>query len=102
MYRSLLVMMLTISLALADDCHCSVVGVSQCCALVATPDNATVAAGLTAAGIVIQGVAVPVGVNCTDIPDDSDDSSCSGEAVWCANNDYENGVVSIGCTPLSE
>ncbi|KIJ51363.1 hypothetical protein M422DRAFT_244541 [Sphaerobolus stellatus SS14] len=53
-------------------------------------------------GIVVQGVDVLVGLDCTTIPviGGALGASCAQQPVCCENN-HINGLNNIGCTPIS-
>ncbi|KAF5352555.1 hypothetical protein D9756_006096 [Leucocoprinus leucothites] len=84
----------------------------QCCNSVQSADHADTTStinqglnngllsGVTAGGI-LNGVSVPVGLDCTPISVLAlAGNKCTAQPVCCSNNTF-NGVVAIGCSPLS-
>ncbi|TFK32947.1 hydrophobin, partial [Crucibulum laeve] len=52
-------------------------------------------------GVVVQDVNALVGVTCTPITViGAGSNSCSAQTVCCTNNSF-NGVVALGCSPIS-
>ncbi|KIJ43517.1 hypothetical protein M422DRAFT_253086 [Sphaerobolus stellatus SS14] len=53
-------------------------------------------------GIVIQGLSVLVSVGCTPITviGAGQGANCAQQPVCCSNNNF-NGLINIGCTPIS-
>ncbi|KIJ38674.1 hypothetical protein M422DRAFT_176246 [Sphaerobolus stellatus SS14] len=82
-------------------CQCNT-GEAQCCDTVqsASAPAASLITGLL--GIVISGVDVLVGLGCTPITIIGLDQGahCAQEPVCCENNNF-NGLINIGCTPIS-
>ncbi|KAF8063152.1 hydrophobin 2 [Lyophyllum atratum] len=83
----------------ASQCN---TGSMQCCNSVQSSDSAGVAAIAALLGVVIQGVAVPVGLTCSPINAAGIGSggACTAQPVCCSNNNF-NGVIVIGCTPIN-
>ncbi|KIJ43462.1 hypothetical protein M422DRAFT_169939, partial [Sphaerobolus stellatus SS14] len=81
-------------------------GNAQCCnsTAKATDPAATKILGLL--GVVVQGVDVLVGLGCTPITvmqvehGVGQGANCAQQPVCCQNNNF-NGVINIGCTPIS-
>ncbi|KIJ25111.1 hypothetical protein M422DRAFT_273969 [Sphaerobolus stellatus SS14] len=77
-------------------------GDAQCCNSVtkASDPSATTILGLL--GIVLQDVDVLVGLGCTPITviGAGSGANCAQQPVCCENNSF-NGLINIGCTPIS-
>ncbi|KIJ45031.1 hypothetical protein M422DRAFT_167661, partial [Sphaerobolus stellatus SS14] len=76
-------------------------GNAQCCNSTSLSTNPVTALLLGLLGVVVHGVDVLVGITCSPInllaiggP------NCSQQPVCCTNNNF-NGIVNIGCTPIS-
>ncbi|KAF8063161.1 hypothetical protein FPV67DRAFT_1672200 [Lyophyllum atratum] len=69
---------------------------------VQSSDSSAVAALLDLLGIVIQGVAVPIGITCTPIDVLGIGAGGAGTAqpVCYSNNEF-HGVVAVGCTSIN-
>ncbi|KAI0764934.1 fungal hydrophobin-domain-containing protein [Fomes fomentarius] len=75
-------------------------GPVQCCNTVDNAESPSTATLLSLLGIVVQGVDVLVGMNCSPVNViGAADGSCSTNAVCCQNNNV-GGLVSIGCVPV--
>ncbi|EJD01684.1 fungal hydrophobin [Fomitiporia mediterranea MF3/22] len=82
----------------ASQCN---TGDLQCCNSVQSSDSSGLAGLLSLLGVVLQGVAVPVGLTCDPISVIGlGSNSCSAQPVCCSNNNF-NGVIALGCTPVN-
>ncbi|THV02185.1 fungal hydrophobin [Dendrothele bispora CBS 962.96] len=82
----------------ASQCN---TGDLQCCNSVQSSDNKSLAGLLGLLGVVLGGVAVPIGLTCDPISVIGiGGNSCSAQPVCCSNNNF-NGVVAVGCTPVN-
>ncbi|KJA19754.1 hypothetical protein HYPSUDRAFT_143333 [Hypholoma sublateritium FD-334 SS-4] len=76
-------------------------GSAQCCQSVQQSDSASLSGLLSLLGIVLQGLAIPVGVTCSPITVVGvSGTSCIAQPVCCTNNSF-NGIVALGCTPIN-
>ncbi|KIJ33018.1 hypothetical protein M422DRAFT_265047 [Sphaerobolus stellatus SS14] len=77
-------------------------GDAQCCNSDSSASNPSAAALLGLLGIVVQGVDVLVGITCSPIIaiGVGGGANCAQQPVCCTNTSF-NGVVNIGCTPIS-
>ncbi|KAI0628322.1 fungal hydrophobin-domain-containing protein [Trametes polyzona] len=77
-------------------------GALQCCQSVDSANSAAVAPILSALGIVLQDLNVPVGLTCSPISvvGVGGSDACSANAVCCQDNSF-GGLISIGCLPVS-
>ncbi|KAF8512475.1 fungal hydrophobin-domain-containing protein [Gautieria morchelliformis] len=72
-------------------------GAAQCCNSVGAANSLPGAAAIIGLlGIILQDPSVVVGLNCVNIAG----STCTQQPVCCTNNNF-NGVINIGCTPIS-
>ncbi|KAF8523238.1 hydrophobin [Gautieria morchelliformis] len=72
-------------------------GAVQCCNSVGAANSLPGAAAIIALlGIVLQDPSVVVGLSCANIVG----TSCTQQPVCCTDNNF-NGVINIGCTPVS-
>ncbi|KIJ33019.1 hypothetical protein M422DRAFT_183675, partial [Sphaerobolus stellatus SS14] len=81
-------------------------GDAQCCNSVSSVSNPSTAALLGLLGVVIQGVDVLVGITCSPIIAIGVGGGFisflySAQQPVCCTNTSFNGVVNIGCTPIS-
>ncbi|KIJ48500.1 hypothetical protein M422DRAFT_247848 [Sphaerobolus stellatus SS14] len=77
-------------------------GDAQCCNSVTSASDPSTADLLGLLGIVVQGVGVLVGTTCSPITvvGVGGGANCAQQPVCCTNNNF-NGVVNVGCTPIS-
>ncbi|KIJ46086.1 hypothetical protein M422DRAFT_165705, partial [Sphaerobolus stellatus SS14] len=76
-------------------------GDAQCCKSTSLATNPVTALLLGLLGIVVDGAGILVGITCTPINLLAiGGATCSQQPVCCTNNSF-NGVVNIGCTPIS-
>ncbi|KAF8579897.1 fungal hydrophobin [Ramaria rubella] len=77
--------------------QCNTGGDAQCCNTVGAA-NTLPGIGLILGllGIVLQDLSVVVGLGCTSISG----NNCNQQPVCCSNNNF-NGLINIGCTPIS-
>ncbi|KIJ48514.1 hypothetical protein M422DRAFT_247861 [Sphaerobolus stellatus SS14] len=77
-------------------------GDAQCCNSVSSASNPSTAALLGLLGIVVQSVTAIVGLGCTPITviGAGQGANCAQQPVCCTNNNF-NGLVNVGCTPIS-
>ncbi|KIJ45393.1 hypothetical protein M422DRAFT_166783, partial [Sphaerobolus stellatus SS14] len=78
-------------------------GSTQCCTTTAASDStlANTLAGLL--GIVLSGVIGDIGLGCTPITLFSgvgQGANCAQQPVCCTGNQF-NGLINVGCTPIS-
>ncbi|KAL5498747.1 hypothetical protein ACEPAH_2102 [Sanghuangporus vaninii] len=72
---------------------------AMCCSSVAPAGSTAIAPILSAIGVVVQDVNVPVGVGCSPITVIGTGSSgCDASPVCCT--DTSHGAVAIGCLPV--
>nr|CAA12392.1 POH2 hydrophobin [Pleurotus ostreatus]CAA74987.1 hydrophobin [Pleurotus ostreatus] len=82
----------------ASECK---TGPVQCCNSVQSSKSPAASLLLGLLGIVLQGVAVPVGLTCNPITVIGvGGNSCSAQTVCCENNNF-SGLIAIGCTPIN-
>ncbi|KAI5118057.1 hypothetical protein M0805_005903 [Coniferiporia weirii] len=75
-------------------------GALQCCQSVQSSSDSGVSSLLGLLGVVLGGVAVPIGVTCSPISVIGvGGNSCTANPVCCENNSF-NGLIAIGCTPI--
>ncbi|OCH87287.1 fungal hydrophobin [Obba rivulosa] len=74
----------------------------SCCEQVGEASSQPIAGILNNLGVVIQDINAIVGVECSPITvvGVGSGSACSGTAVSCSSNEL-NGLVQIGCVPIS-
>jgi hypothetical protein len=77
-------------------------GDAQCCNSVVNSNNPAATSLLGLLGIVVQGVDVSVGLNCSPISviGVGQGANCAQQPVCCQNNNF-NGLINIGCTPIT-
>ncbi|KIJ48484.1 hypothetical protein M422DRAFT_247834 [Sphaerobolus stellatus SS14] len=77
-------------------------GDAQCCNTVESASSPSAATLIGLLGIVVQGVDVLVGLGCTPISviAISQGANCAQQPVCCTNNNF-NGLINVGCTPIS-
>ncbi|KIJ38657.1 hypothetical protein M422DRAFT_258532 [Sphaerobolus stellatus SS14] len=77
-------------------------GEAQCCNTVQSASDLPVPIIASLLGIVISGPDVLVGLGCTPITitDLDQGANCAQQPVCCENNNF-NGLINIGCTPIS-
>ncbi|KIJ23317.1 hypothetical protein M422DRAFT_196074, partial [Sphaerobolus stellatus SS14] len=76
-------------------------GDAQCCNSTSLASNPVTALFLRTLGIVVDGVGIIVGITCSPIDLLAiGGATCSQQPVCCTNNSF-NGVVNIGCAPIS-
>ncbi|KIJ48249.1 hypothetical protein M422DRAFT_162840 [Sphaerobolus stellatus SS14] len=77
-------------------------GNAQCCNTVESASTPSAAQLLGLLGIVVQGVDALVGLGCTPITviGAGQGANCAQQPVCCTNNNF-NGLINVGCTPLS-
>ncbi|KAL5501110.1 hypothetical protein ACEPAH_9497 [Sanghuangporus vaninii] len=77
-------------------------GELQCCNSVqSSSSDGLVSVLLGLLGVVLGGVNVPIGVTCSPITViGSGSAGCTAAPVCCENNNF-NGLIAIGCTPIS-
>jgi len=77
-------------------------GDAQCCNSATSATDPTAAGLLGLLGVVVQGVDVLVGLGCTPITviGVAGGANCAQQPVCCQNNNF-NGLINIGCTPIS-
>ncbi|KIJ38682.1 hypothetical protein M422DRAFT_176174 [Sphaerobolus stellatus SS14] len=77
-------------------------GDAQCCNTVQSASAPSSALLLGLLGVVLQGVDVLVGLGCTPITviGVAGGANCAQQPVCCTNNQF-NGLINIGCTPIS-
>ncbi|KIJ46687.1 hypothetical protein M422DRAFT_86795, partial [Sphaerobolus stellatus SS14] len=78
-------------------------GDAQCCNTVGAANSLPgVATTLGLLGIVLQDVSAVVGLGCTPITvaGVGQGANCAQQPVCCTDNQF-NGVINIGCTPIS-
>ncbi|KIJ47879.1 hypothetical protein M422DRAFT_108366, partial [Sphaerobolus stellatus SS14] len=77
-------------------------GKAQCCNSTESSSGPNAAGLLGLLGIVVQGVDVLVGLGCTPISvlGVGQSANCAQQPVCCENNHF-NGLINIGCTPIS-
>ncbi|KIJ25836.1 hypothetical protein M422DRAFT_192950 [Sphaerobolus stellatus SS14] len=77
-------------------------GDAQCCNTVTTASNPSAAALIGLLGIVVQGVDAIVGLGCTPITviGAGQGANCAQQPVCCTDNSF-NGLINVGCTPIS-
>ncbi|EIW85893.1 fungal hydrophobin [Coniophora puteana RWD-64-598 SS2] len=81
----------------ASQCN---TGDIQCCNSTSSASDPATSLLLGLLGIVVQGVDVLVGIDCSPISVLSGGSSCTAEPVCCENNNF-NGLISLGCSPIN-
>ncbi|KAI0076944.1 fungal hydrophobin [Panus rudis PR-1116 ss-1] len=75
-------------------------GPVQCCNSVQQSNNPGTAALLGLLGVVVQGVAVPIGITCSPISViGAGGAGCNAQTVCCQDNSH-GGIVSVGCVPV--
>ncbi|EMD32496.1 hydrophobin [Gelatoporia subvermispora B] len=80
--------------------NCST-GPIQCCDSVETASDPAVATLLELLGIVVEGLDVLLGLNCSPVSVIGvGGGSCSAEAVCCEDNSLGS-LISIGCVPVT-
>ncbi|KAH9475218.1 Fruiting body protein SC3 [Psilocybe cubensis] len=73
----------------------------QCCNSLERSDGSLVGTLLGLLGVVIQGVEVLVGINCSPIDIlGIGQNGCHSQPVCCQNNDF-SGIIAIGCVPIN-
>ncbi|KIJ57419.1 hypothetical protein M422DRAFT_149325, partial [Sphaerobolus stellatus SS14] len=74
----------------------------QCCNSVTSASDPLTAALLGLLGIVLQSVDVLIDTRCTPITviGVGSGANCTQQPVCCTDNNF-NGLVNIGCTPIS-
>ncbi|KIJ25109.1 hypothetical protein M422DRAFT_193852, partial [Sphaerobolus stellatus SS14] len=77
-------------------------GDAQCCNSVTTANDPSAAKLLGLLGVVIQDVDVLVGLGCTPITiiGAGQGANCAQQPVCCTDNSF-NGLINVGCTPIS-
>jgi len=77
-------------------------GDAQCCDSATSATDPAAAGVLSLIGVVVQGVDVLVGLGCTPITviGAGEGANCAQQPVCCENNNF-NGLINIGCTPIS-
>ncbi|KAJ7704937.1 fungal hydrophobin-domain-containing protein [Mycena rosella] len=77
-------------------------GDAQCCNTVVSASDPQVGPILGLLGIVLSDSTISVGLDCTPITiiGIGQGANCAQQPVCCTNNGF-NGLISIGCTPIS-
>ncbi|KIJ38668.1 hypothetical protein M422DRAFT_33114 [Sphaerobolus stellatus SS14] len=77
-------------------------GDAQCCNTVESASSSGAAALLGLLGIVLSDVTALVGTGCTPISviGVGSGANCAQQPVCCTDNSF-NGLINIGCTPIS-
>ncbi|KAJ7916162.1 fungal hydrophobin [Mycena leptocephala] len=70
----------------------------QCCQSVESSSNTGVASLLGLLGVIVNGVNVPIGLNCSPITIAG--NNCGGQTVNC-NSAAAGGLINIGCVPIT-
>ncbi|KAH9919986.1 fungal hydrophobin [Epithele typhae] len=86
-------------LAARDDCS---TGPIQCCQSTEWSSSPAGSALLGLLGVVVQGVDVLIGLQCSPITaiGVGSGNTCNAQAVCCQNNNV-GGLISVGCVPVS-
>jgi len=77
-------------------------GPVQCCNSVESSSSENSSKTLGLLGIVLQGLDIPVGLNCSPISvlGLGSAGSCAAQTVCCDNNNF-NGLINLGCSPIN-
>ncbi|KIJ25107.1 hypothetical protein M422DRAFT_273964 [Sphaerobolus stellatus SS14] len=77
-------------------------GDAQCCNSVTSASDPSTAALLGLLGIVLQSVDILIGTGCTPITviGVGSGANCAQQPVCCTDNNF-NGLVNVGCSPIS-
>ncbi|KAJ7916166.1 fungal hydrophobin [Mycena leptocephala] len=70
----------------------------QCCQSVQSSSDAGVASLLGLLGVIVNGVNVPIGLNCSPITVLG--NNCGSQTVNCQSSAY-GGLINIGCIPIT-
>ncbi|THH13558.1 hypothetical protein EW146_g6668 [Bondarzewia mesenterica] len=76
-------------------------GTLQCCQTVGKSNDPSIAKELGLLGVVVQGVAVPIGISCTPITviGVGSGANCAQQPACCTGE--QDGLVTLGCTPIN-